>query len=109
MLANFAFCVGMTMLFYGNWLGTAAAGAAATCLAIACFGVGPEDIRPCSPADVFLTPGLGGRNWKSLPRADGPFLIGYYVWSLTLASLSAVGVMGMFTSRSGNGLEQAVR
>jgi hypothetical protein len=106
-LANFAFLVGMTMLFHGEWLGAAAAGAVATYLAIVCFIIGPGEIRPCLPTDVFLGPGFGGRNWKSLPRADGPFLIGYYVWLVTLASLSAVGVMGMFTSRSNDGLDES--
>jgi hypothetical protein len=104
-LANFAFLVGMKMLFDGEWFGAAAAGAVATYVATVCFGIGPGDLRPFSPADIFLIPAFGGRDWESLPRADGPFLIGYYVWLFTLASLSAVGVMGMFGLRSNDGLD----
>ena len=105
LLPNFVFLVGMTMLFRDQYLGAAAAGALATCLAIAVFGIGPDNFRPCSPADVLPIPGDGGRDWKSLPRADGPFLIGFYVWSLTFASLCAVGVMGSIRLRSNDGLD----
>jgi len=104
---NFVFLVGMTMLFHGQYLGAAGAGAIATCLAIAVFGIGPDNFRPCTAADVLPFSDVGRHHWKSLPHADGPFLIGFYVWSLTFAFLTVVGVIGSVRFRSNDGLDES--
>lgn len=100
LLANIFFWVGMAALFRGHYLVVAIGGLIATGFAFACVGIGPDCLRPCEPQDVFPFFGSGLRPWMKLPRAEGPMLIGPYVWLLTLASLGTVGVMGLIKPKA---------
>ena len=92
--ANFAFLVGMAALFHGQYPGAAGAGTLATCLSIAVFGIGPDNFRPCWWVHFGPFSPVSMDHWKTLPHANGPFLIGFYVWSFTFVALIAIGVMG---------------